>query len=107
MYPLPDETRIKLWNLYEPILPNISTQGKSNMELGRKIGQKFNEYKIPSPYHFRDAYAISGEVLGYSPALIAQWMGHSLDTHYKRYLRHISKRHFTDAWLRQQTKAEE
>ena len=99
VYPLPDETRIKLWKLYDPILPKISTEGKSNMELGRKIGQRFNEYKIPSPYHFRDAYAILGEVLNYNPALMAQWMGHSLDTHYKRYLSHISKRQFNSAWL--------
>ena len=99
IYPLPDEKRIESWKLYDPILPKIKTEGKSNMELGRKIGQKFNEYKIPSPYHFRDAYAILGEVLNYNPALMAQWMGHSLDTHYKRYLSHISKREFNSAWL--------
>lgn len=72
------------------------------MELGRKIGQRFNEYKIPSPYHFRDAYAITGEIYNYNPALVAQWMGHSLDTHFKRYLRHINQRHFTNAWLTHQ-----
>lgn len=102
VYPLPDERRITAWKLHEPILPNINIKGKSNMELGRKIGQKFNEMKIPSPYHFRDAYAILGEVLNYNPALMAQWMGHSLDTHYKKYLRHINQRHFTDAWLSHQ-----
>lgn len=99
VYPLPDEARVNSWKLYEPILPNIATEGKSNMELGRKIGQKYIECKIPSPYHFRDAYAVLGEVMNYNPALMAQWMGHSLDTHYKRYLRHISQRQFTSAWL--------
>lgn len=102
VYPLPDERRIKDWKLYEPVLPNINTTGKSNMELGQKISQRFWEYKIPSPYHFRDAYAIRGEVLNYNPALMAQWMGHSLDVHYKKYLRHINQRHFTDAWLARQ-----
>lgn len=72
------------------------------MALGRKIGQKFNEMNIPSPYHFRDAYAVLGEVLNYSPAMVAQWMGHDLNTHYKKYLRHISKRQFNDAWLSHQ-----
>ena len=103
VYPLPDETRIKLWNLYDPILPKTETEGKSNMELGRKIGQKFNEMKIPSPYHFRDAYAILGEVHNYNPAMVAQWMGHSLNVHYKKYLKHINKSHFSDAWLRKQS----
>lgn len=104
VYPLPDQVRVEKWKLYEPILPNIDTRGKSNMELGGKISQRFWEYKIPSPYHFRDAYAIRGEVLNYNPALVAQWMGHSLKVHYDKYLRHINQRHFTDAWLSNQQK---
>jgi hypothetical protein len=102
VYPLPDERRIKEWKLHEPVMPNIDTTGKSNMKLGGKISERFYDYKIPSPYHFRDAYAILGEVLHYNPALVAQWMGHGLDVHYKRYLRHINQRHFTDAWLSRQ-----
>jgi integrase len=117
VYPLPDEIRVIDWKLHEPILPNIDVTGKSNMCLGGKISQRFWEYKIPSPYHFRDAYAITGTVMHYSPALIAQWMGHSLDVHYKKYLRHISKTpsrfvceashtkadgQFSDAWLSRQ-----
>jgi hypothetical protein len=66
---------------------------KGNIRLGAKISQKFNKLDIPSPYHFRDAYAITGEVLNYNPALVAQWMGHTLDVHYKKYLRHINQRH--------------
>ena len=45
-------------------MPKIKTEGKSNQELGGKISQKFNELDIPSPYHFRDAYAIRGLVMG-------------------------------------------
>jgi hypothetical protein len=78
VYPLPNEVWVNEWKLYDPILPNIDTTGKSNMQLGRKISQRFCEYKIPSPYHFRDAYAIRGEILNYNPALVAQWMGHNL-----------------------------
>ncbi|MGL5836778.1 MAG: hypothetical protein ACRC1Z_26640 [Waterburya sp.] len=102
VYPLPDESRVEKWQLYQPIMPNIDTTGKSNMRLGGKISERFWAYKIPSPYHFRDAYAIMGEVLHYNPALVAQWMGHSLKTHYDKYLRHINQRHFTDAWLSRQ-----
>lgn len=102
VYPLPDEKRVRAWKLNDPIMPNINTAGKSNIRLGAKISQKFHELKIPSPYHFRDAYAIRGEVLNYNPATVAQWMGHSLEVHYKKYLRHINQRHFTDAWLSRQ-----
>jgi integrase len=99
VYPLPDETRARDWKLHEAILPNIDVTGKSNMALGQKVSQHFWEAKIPSPYHFRDAYAIQGAVRHCSPALVAQWMGHDLKTHYQKYLRHISKSQFNDAWL--------
>lgn len=102
VYPIPDAERVQRWDLARPILPRISTAGKSNMEKGRKISQKFNELNIPSPYHFRDAYAIRGEILNFNPATVAQWMGHDLETHYKRYLRHINKTHFDSAWLSRQ-----
>ena len=65
VYPLPDERRVTTWKLHEQILPKIDTTNKSNMKLGQKISQRFWEYKIPSPYHFRDAYAITGEILNY------------------------------------------
>lgn len=103
VYPLPDEKRIRLWKLENPVLPKIKIEGKSNIELGQKVSQRFWEYKIPSPYHFRDAYAIRGEILNYNPAIIAQWMGHDLDTHYKQYLRHTNQMHFNEAWKTQQS----
>ena len=51
---------------------------------------------IPSPYHFRNAYAIRGAILN---ATVAQWMGHSLNVHDKKYLRHVNQKHLTNAWL--------
>ena len=97
--PIPNEKRVINWNLAEKVLPNINTEGKSNKELGGKISQKFIRLGIPSPYHFRDAYAIRGAILNFNPATVAQWMGHSLDVHDKKYLRHITHKHLTDAWL--------
>jgi integrase len=102
VFPIPDEKRVCDWNLKEMILPRIKTEGKSNLELGNKISQKYHELNIPSPYHFRDAYAIRGEVLNFNPATVAQWMGHDLKVHFDKYLRHISKSHLTDAWLLRQ-----
>jgi integrase len=99
VYPIPDQKRVIDWNLKEKIMPQIKIEGKSNRELGAKISIKFNQVGIPSPYHFRDAYAIRGEVLNFNPATVAQWMGHELSVHYNRYLRHIDKTHLTEAWL--------
>ena len=97
--PIPDEKRVIKWNLAEKILPNINTEGQSNKTLGTKITQKFNILGIPSPYHFRDAYAIRGAILNFNPATVAKWMGHSLQVHDKKYLRHFNQQHLTDAWL--------
>jgi integrase len=98
VYPLPNEAWVQKWQLHQRQLPKIATEGKSNRELGAKISQGFNRYQIPSPYHFRDAYAIRGEILNVNPATVAQWMGHSLEVHYKKYLTHINERHFNEAW---------
>ena len=100
--PLPDEKRVIKWNLQEQIMPKINTEGKSNQKLGGRISQKFNELGIPSPYHFRDAYAIRGLVMGYSSTAMCQWMGNSTSVFEKQYLRHMKEEHFTDAWLRHQ-----
>ena len=83
-------------------MPKIKTEGKSNQELGGKISQKFNELDIPSPYHFRDAYAIRGLVMGYSSTAMCKWMGNTTNVFEKQYLRHMEEDHFTDAWLRHQ-----
>ncbi len=37
VYPLPDAARVRDWKLDEPVLPKIKIEGKSKMELGRKI----------------------------------------------------------------------
>ena len=100
--PLPDEKRVIKWNLQQQILPKINTEGKSNKKLGGKISQKYHELGIPSPYHFRDAYAIRGLIMGYSSTTMCKWMGNSTSVFEKQYLRHMEEAHFTDAWLRHQ-----
>lgn len=102
VYPIPDADRVMRWNLQEMILPKLSIEGLSNRDIGAKISRKFWYMNMPSPYHFRDAYAIRGEILNFNPAAVAQWMGHSLKTHDREYLRHIEKTHLKQVWQRHQ-----
>ena len=102
VYPIPNERWVTNWNLGECLMPNIAVEGKSNRQLGTKIGQGFHERKIPSPYHFRDAYAIRGVIYNFNPANVAKWMGHSLNVHEQKYLRHMQEKHFSDAWEKNQ-----
>lgn len=102
VYPIPSAELPIKWNLQEIKLPRINTEGKSNQILGNKISTRFWHLKIPSPYHFRDAYAVRGEIYNFNPAMVAQWMGHSLATHDEKYLRHIQKTHLKQAWQKLQ-----
>jgi integrase len=100
VYPIPDESWIVKWQLWQKKLPNIEARNKSNRVLGGKISQRFRDYHIPSPYHFRDAYAIRGVVYNQNPSNVAKWMGHSLDVHHKKYLRHMEEKHFSESWVK-------
>jgi hypothetical protein len=96
VYPLhkdwPDQ-----FNLQKERRPNIQVQ--VNRDAGNQIGHLFRHHKIGfTPYSLRDAYAIRGAVLGISPAIMAKWLGHSLDTHYRHYLRWIERKDFDDVW---------
>ena len=102
VYPIPNEHWIVDWNLGDRAFPNIAVEGKSNRQLGTKIGQGFYERKIPSPYHFRDAYAIRGVIYNFNPANVAKWMGHSLTVHEQKYLHHIQEKHFSESWEKNQ-----
>ena len=102
VYPIPaNDIWVKKFKLREPIYPKTKTAGKSNKELGQKVGQAFRRYKLPIAYDFRDAYAIRGAIYNFNPVYVAKWMGHSLDMHEKEYLCHMEESHFTEAWLKQ------
>ena len=96
VYPLhkdwPD--RLKLHDFNQPELGS-----EINTDNGQRVCQAFTRNKIPfSVYALRDAYAIRATKLGISPAIVAKWMGHSLSTHYKHYLRHIEQIDFDSVW---------
>lgn len=89
------------WQLWDIKMPNIKTVGKNNQELGQKItpGLHSQGIKITS-YHLRDAYAVRASILGIDPAIVARWMGHSLQVHFHQYHSHIDKRGFEEAYHR-------
>ncbi|MDY6803496.1 MAG: hypothetical protein SXA11_06775 [Cyanobacteriota bacterium] len=81
-------------NLIPEKLIHLSNQDKS-----RRITQKFKSLKFGfTPYALRDAYAIRGAVLGISPSIISQWMGHSLNVHFDSYQSYISEREWSQVW---------
>lgn len=87
------------WKLWEVKLPNTQTKGKTNQSIGAKVTPSLRAQGINlTAYHLRDAYAVRGSVLGIDPAIVARWMGHSLQIHFTKYHKHISKRDFEQAW---------
>lgn len=66
---------------------------------GRVVSKTFKRHGIEfNPYALRDAYAVRGAVLGVNPAVMSKWMGHSLDTHYRHYLKWIQRSDFDNVW---------
>jgi hypothetical protein len=77
--------------------PNINRA--VNREKGHAVGKTLREKKVSHcPLSLRDAYAIRAAILGISPAIAAKWMGHSIQTHYKHYLRWLDKEDFDRTW---------
>jgi integrase len=90
--------RWQLWNIQ---MPNITTIGKNNTDLGRKITKGLHSQGIKiTPYHLRDAYSIRASVMGIDPAITARWLGHSLRIHFESYHSHIDKHSFELAYDR-------
>ena len=96
VYPLHKDwvDRLELQN-FNP--PEFSSE--INSLNGHRVCKAFTRNKIPfTAYCLRDAYAIRAAKLGISPAIAAKWLGHSLDVHYKNYLRHIDQLDFDAVW---------
>jgi integrase len=96
VYPLhPDwPERFKLENFNPPQL-----KSSINSDNGRAVCNAFYRNKIDfSPYALRDGYAVRSARLGISPAIAARWMGHSLDVHYRHYLKWIERSDFDAVW---------
>ncbi len=91
----------KDWELEKVIFPNFKNKpGTLNKDLGAKISSYFYDHpKIKfTPYGLRDRYAIRCAIAGCSPAIVAQWMGHSIGTHCKHYLKWLNEIDSRQAW---------
>ena len=98
VYTFPDRWR-ELFDLTDVRMPNISTEGKTNQEIGAKVCQGFRQRKIPhNPYALRHAYAIRTALAGVPDSVAAKWMGHSVAIHTKTYHQAISKAQHKKVW---------
>ena len=98
VYPLAPDWAKKM-NLDQPELQLPKINGATNRNNGSTVCHFFTREKIGfGAYALRDAYAIRGAVLGISPAVVAKWMGHSLQVHDRAYLRHLDKINFDQVW---------
>jgi integrase len=72
-------------------LPKIS--GKTNQDLGDRVGTQFKRYGVPfPPYNLRHAFAVRASIKYEMPvALVAKILGHSVVVHQATYLRHMSQ----------------
>jgi hypothetical protein len=102
-YPLHKQW-LKDWDLKSVAYPQslekaMNNPNLTNQDKGNKISPKFKSAGLNfTPYALRDAYAIRGSVLGISPSIMSQWMGHSLTVHFKCYQRYLSQREWSQVW---------
>jgi hypothetical protein len=85
------------FNLAEVNPPQLTSAiNKTN---GGVVTRTFSKLKLGfTAYALRDAYAIRGAIRGISPAIVAKWMGHSLNTHYGHYLKYLDQSDFDQVW---------
>jgi integrase len=72
-------------------MPKIT--GKTNQDLGDRVGTQFKRYGVPfPPYNLRHAFAVRASIKYEMPvALVAKILGHSVVVHQATYLRHMSQ----------------
>jgi len=102
VYPLSKEWHSQ-WELEKVNYPaNLITEKVSHLTNKDKAGRityKFKKLQLGfTPYALRDSYAIRGAVLGVSPSIMSQWMGHSLTVHFVSYQSYISEREWSKIW---------
>lgn len=103
IYPLSPQGQdwVREFDLKHRVFPHISTEGKTNQDLGAKISGGFYERKLGvTPYALRDAYAIRGAKLGIDSLMMSKWMGHSVQVHSDHYLSYIDEMAMEAVWQR-------
>ena len=89
VYPYPKQW-VERWSLTEGRPPQLTV--KAHQDYGQKTAEQWRDrLKHPgTPYGLRHAYAIRCHQAGVPVAIASQWMGHSPETHLRRYQRWIS-----------------
>jgi integrase len=76
-------------------LPKFDTEDESNANLGVQVSKAFRRFGIPfAPYDLRHSWARRSIDCEMDPRKAAESLGHTLDTHYKKYNKHFKE---TDA----------
>jgi integrase len=91
VWPCPTDwiERFELWDIKSTA---IQYDVLSNNTAGTKVTQYFKKLKLPfTPYRLRDAYAVRLAVYGVDIAIASKWMGHSVTTHFEKYLDAINE----------------
>ena len=86
------------WQLATGMPPQFTV--RANEDYGQKTAEQWRDrLKYPgTPYGLRHAYAIRCHQAGIAIAIASQWMGHSPETHLRRYQRWISETVSREAW---------
>lgn len=91
---------VSLFNLEQISLPysREDIDSSSNKILGGRLSSAFRGHGLPSPYRFRDAYAIRLSLADVPVEYASLWMGHSVSVHCKHYLDAIQERHHLEVF---------
>jgi hypothetical protein len=103
VYPVPPSW-VERWELWNVNKPKITNHQNANSIYGNKLAAKvryvgestFNS-KFSS-YYFRDAYAVRCSLLGVDAVIASKWMGHTLQIHWKSYLKFFDENHHLQVW---------
>jgi integrase len=87
------------WELYKGgTLPNVETEGRENALIGKTVSRQFKRLGLWTPYTLRHCWAARAAASGLQDSIAAKMMGHSLNVHYKTYLRFLDEKRFQSAW---------
>jgi integrase len=89
VFPMP-ERWIKLFEIADGVATKVTVQ--ANSDYGDRTCKFARKNNLPVPYTFRHAYALRMIHAGVPDAIVAAWMGHTVDVHNKQYQRWLSDR---------------
>jgi len=102
VYPVPDlwVRQWKLWKIKTPPLENYDSNVIYGSNFSKKVARILTQFGYAglTAYHFRDAYAVRCSLYGIDAVIASKWMGHSVQIHWKNYLKFFDESHHKQAW---------